>query len=74
MAEDTAVANSTAGFARDKHRRIRYTLLGANGEVVGDTIDSVNGLGPGEIWKFKAWAHADEALHTYRLNELKGYR
>jgi hypothetical protein len=53
---------------------IRHTLLGQDGEVVGGTIDSVDDLGPGETWKFKSWAHANTAIYSYRLSELKGYR
>jgi hypothetical protein len=59
--------------ARDyTYAQIQITLYDKENAVVGSAMSNINGLGSGEIWKFKVMVSEDSA-YTGRLKSLTGF-
>lgn len=52
--------------------QINFGLYDKGGALVGNALANVNGLGAGEVWRFKA-SSLGVKFHTYRVTDLSGF-
>ena len=52
--------------------QVQVNLTTQNGEVVGSTLDNMNNLSPGSVWRFKAYVTEDNAAR-YQITDITGY-
>jgi len=52
--------------------QVTINLYDSSGAQVGSTMDNVNNLEPGGIWKFKAMWLKEDAT-TYKIKEITGF-
>lgn len=52
--------------------QVSVNLYDSNGNQVGSTLDNVNGLEPGNVWRFRALVSNDRA-RRYKISDVTGY-
>lgn len=57
---------------RYKYVQVTFDILDSSGARVGSALGNINGLRPGEIWKFKA-VHLGTGGKTARLDDITGW-